>query len=203
MSYTMVSNMSKIIYLNGPSSSGKTTLAKALQELLEKPFLHIGIDKIIGFMPEKLNNWTGEYVPEGFSWEPATDPTGHPVFQVHAGPFAKRITKTLKDIARLLASQNYNLIIDDVSIGIIQVEEWRQTLKDFDIVYIGVITPLPILEERERSRGDRFLGGARGQYFKVHENVSYDLEIDTHTHSLEENLAKIKRLLAKKPGEGK
>jgi chloramphenicol 3-O phosphotransferase len=32
----------QIIYLNGPSSSGKTTLAKALQHALENPFLHIG-----------------------------------------------------------------------------------------------------------------------------------------------------------------
>ena len=36
----------QIIYLNGPSSSGKTTLAKALQHAFEKPFLHVGIDKI-------------------------------------------------------------------------------------------------------------------------------------------------------------
>ena len=34
----------QIIYLNGPSSSGKTTLAKALQHAFEEPFLHIGID---------------------------------------------------------------------------------------------------------------------------------------------------------------
>lgn len=43
----------QIIYLNGPSSSGKTTLAKALQHAFDDPFLHVGIDKIIGWMPEK------------------------------------------------------------------------------------------------------------------------------------------------------
>lgn len=192
--------MSKIIYLNGPSSSGKTTLAKALQESLDEPFLHIGIDKIIGFMPAKLNNWTGEFVPDGFSWEPAKDPTGHPIYQIHAGPFAKRLTRTLKDITQLLAAQKYNLIIDDVSFGTVQVDEWKDALKNFNVLYVGVTTPLHILEERERSRGDRFLGGARGQYFKVHENVSYDLEVDTHTHSLEENLDQILELLQKKFG---
>lgn len=50
----------QIIYLNGPSSSGKTTLAKALQHAFEKPFLHVGIGKIIGWIPEKINDWTGE-----------------------------------------------------------------------------------------------------------------------------------------------
>ena len=190
--------MSKIIYLNGPSSSGKTTLAKALQNAFSEPYLHIGIDKLIGFMPEKINNWEGGPAPLGFSWEAAMDPTGHPIYQIHAGPFAKKISRTLKDIAILLASQAYNLIIDDVAFGAIEVEEWKQALKNYNVLYVGVITPLDVLEQRERARGDRFLGGARGQYFKVHENVAYDLEVDTHTHSLEENLEEIKKALFKK-----
>jgi chloramphenicol 3-O phosphotransferase len=57
----------QIIYLNGPSSSGKTTLAKALQEEFEQPFLHIGIDRVIGMMPVKLNNWDGGEALQGFS----------------------------------------------------------------------------------------------------------------------------------------
>jgi chloramphenicol 3-O phosphotransferase len=187
----MGQRMPKIIYLNGPSSSGKTTVAKALQEALEEPYLHLGIDKVIGFMPKKLNNWEGGPAPLGFSWEPATDPTGHPIYQIHAGPFAKKMTQTLKDLVCLLASQGYNLIIDDVAFGAIEVEGWKQALKQYRVLYVGVVTPLEILEQRERSRGDRFLGSARGQYFKVHENVAYDLEIDTHEHTLEENVAKI------------
>jgi chloramphenicol 3-O phosphotransferase len=51
--------MSKIIYLNGPSSSGKTTIAKALQDSFYEPYLHVGIDKMIGFMPAKVNDWQG------------------------------------------------------------------------------------------------------------------------------------------------
>lgn len=187
--------MIQIIYLNGPSSSGKTTLAKALQEAIEDPFLHLGIDKIIDFMPEKLNNWEGGFAPLGFSWESAKDPSGHPVFHVRAGPFAKRIVRSLKDIAVLLASQSYNLIIEDVAFGAVEVDEWKQVLKNYNVLYVGVVTPLDILEKREGARGDRFVGSARAQYFKVHENVAYDLEIDTHTHSLEENVLKIQKAL--------
>ena len=190
--------MSKIIYLNGPSSSGKTHLAEALQEAFAEPYLHLGIDKIIGFMPAKINNWEGGSAPLGFSWEPAIDPTGHPIYQIHAGPFAKKISRTLKDIAVLLASQHYNLIIDDVAFGAIEVEEWKQTFKNYSVLYVGVVTPLDVLELRERARGDRFLGSARGQYFKVHENVAYDLEIDTHAQTVEENIDKIKEALSRK-----
>lgn len=190
--------MSKIIYLNGPSSSGKTTLAKSLQQSFEEPFLHVGIDKIIGFMPAKINNWEGGNAPLGFCWKPDVDPTGHPTYHVHAGPFAKKIVQTLKDITLLLASQQYNLIIDDVAFGAIEVEKWKQALKNYDVLYVGVTTPLEILEKREQARGSRRLGSARGQYFKVHENVAYDLEIDTHTHPLEENVKKIKTALEEK-----
>ncbi len=189
--------MSKIVYLNGPSSSGKTMLAKRLQDTFSEPYLHIGIDKLIDFMPPKVNNWEGGFAAEGFSWEPATDPTGHPIYQIHAGPFANKITRTLKDIAILLASQKYNLIIEDVAFGAIQVEEWKTALRDYSVLYVGVTTPLDILEQREQSRGDRCLGSARGQYFKVHENVAYDIEIDTYTHTLEENVEKIREALNK------
>ena len=100
--------MSKIIYLNGPSSSGKTTLAKALQQSFKESFLHLGIDKIIGFMPAKINNWEGCDAPFGFCWKPDVDPTGHPIYLVHAGPFAKKIIRSLKDTALLLAAQHYS-----------------------------------------------------------------------------------------------
>jgi chloramphenicol 3-O phosphotransferase len=117
---------------------------------------------------------------------------------VRAGPFAKRIVRTLKDIAILLASQHYNLIIDDVAFGAVEVEEWKQILKDYKVLYVGVVAPLEILEKRECARGDRCIGSARAQYYKVHENVAYDLEIDTHAHSHEENISKIQQALIKK-----
>jgi len=190
--------MSKIIYLNGPSSSGKTTLAKFLQNSFSEPYLHVSIDKIIGFMPAKINNWEGGDSPLGFSWKEDTDPAGHPVYHIQAGPFAKKIVRTLKDIAILLASQGYNLVIDDVAFGADQVEEWKEALKDFTVLYVGVVTPLDILEERERNRGNRQIGSARAQYNQVHENVSYDLEINTHKHNSAENVEIIKEALAKK-----
>jgi chloramphenicol 3-O phosphotransferase len=190
-----IKHMSTIIYLNGPSSSGKTTLVKALQQALTEPHLCIGIDKIISWMPEKINDWTGGHAPLGFSWEKGADPIGptdHPVFHIRSGPFAKRLARTLIDVAALLAAQNYNLIIDDISFGAPKVDEWRKALKSYKVLYVGVNAPLEILEQRERARGDRLIGGARGQFYKVHENVTYDLVIDTHKDSIESNVQKIK-----------
>ena len=34
-----------ILFLNGTSSAGKTTLSRALQELLDEPYQHIALDQ--------------------------------------------------------------------------------------------------------------------------------------------------------------
>lgn len=72
----------QIIYINGPSSAGKTTLAHAIQEEMTLPFLHIGIDRIIGMMPDKINNWEGGPAPLGFSWKASVDHTGKTIQEI-------------------------------------------------------------------------------------------------------------------------
>lgn len=91
---TGVLNMKKepvqIIYLNGASSSGKTTIAKALQNAFEEPFLHVGIDKIIGWMPEKVNDWTGKEAPIGYSWKKSEDESGNLIQELQIGHYAQK-----------------------------------------------------------------------------------------------------------------
>jgi chloramphenicol 3-O phosphotransferase len=173
----------QIIYINGPSSSGKTTLAKALQEELNPPFLHIGIDRVIGMMPEKVNNWDGQGAI-GFSWKPAVDETGTPVHEIEVGPFGKQMVQTLKELVLTLVRMGHQVIIDDVSFGKCEVDGWRETLKEVKVLWVGIKAPLNVLEAREKERGNRMHGSARAQFFTVHKGVSYDLEIDTEKESL-------------------
>ena len=190
----MTSEPVQIIYLNGPSSSGKTTLAKALQHVFEEPFLHVGIDKIIGWMPEKVNDWTGGEAPIGYSWKKSEDPSGNPIQELEAGPYAQKIGKTFQEVVFALAKMGHHIVIDDVSFGKQQLDEWKKTLKDFRVLWVGVNAPLPVLEQREKERGNRIQGSARGQFHKVHVNATYDLEINTHQASVSENAEKIKSL---------
>ena len=176
----------QIIYLNGPSSSGKTTLAKALQQAFTEPFLLVGIDKIIGWMPEKINDWTGGEAPLGFSWEASADTTGHPIQELKVGPFAQKMDQTYREVVLTLAKMGHHLIIDDVSCGKKQVDSWKEMLRAFHVVWVGVHAPLSILEQREKERGNRRVGSARGQYHKVHVDTTYDLEVDTHKQPLNE-----------------
>lgn len=65
----------------------------------------------------------------------------------------------------------------------------------------GVNAPLLVLEQREKERGNHIQGSARGQFYKVHADAVYDLEIDTHHATLEENVEKIKVFTTKKTTE--
>lgn len=185
----------QIIYFNGPSSSGKTTLAKLLQQELDPPFLHIGIDRVIGMMPEKVNNWEGGTAPDGFSWKARVDEEGQTIYEIQMGPFAKKMSDTLKAIVLTMAKMGHYILIDDVGFGKEDVDKWKELLKDYSVLWIGIHTPLPILEKRERERGDRILGSAKAQYSQVHQDVSYDFSFDTDATELNKIVNTIKENL--------
>ena len=174
----------QIIYLNGPSSSGKSTLAKALQDVLEQPFLHVGIDQIISMMPNKINNWVGGSAPLGFSWQESLDQNGNRIQNLQVGPFARKVSDTFPEIVLLLAKLGHFIIVDDVAIGQEQFKRWKAQLQDFSVLYVGIRVPLEILELREKQRGDRILGSSRAQFNQVHTDNQYDLELDTSVSDL-------------------
>ena len=71
-----------IIFLNGSSSSGKTTLAITLQESLAEPFYYVGLDQFRDGMPAKyrgLNSPEGSTGRRGLNVVPV-NPEGAPAF---------------------------------------------------------------------------------------------------------------------------
>ena len=140
----------QIIYLNGPSSVGKTTLSKALQEALDEPFLHMSFDKVIGWMPQKLNNWTGGKAPLGFCWEPSWDVNGFVIQKLQLGSFAQEMQRSFREVVHSLAKSGHHLIIDDFAFGQENMDAWKDKLKEFPTLWVGLKAPLEILEKREK-----------------------------------------------------
>src|SRR5258708_20337366 len=58
--YPMITS-AHIIFLNGTSSAGKTSIARLLQEQLPAPYLHIALDTFLNMFPP---HWVE--TPEGF-----------------------------------------------------------------------------------------------------------------------------------------
>ena len=55
----------------------------------------------------------------------------------------------------------------------------RRAFAGLDVFTVGVTCPIEVLEARERARGDRVLGRARGLAGVVHGFLDYDLMVDT------------------------
>ena len=62
----------------------------------------------------------------------------------------------------------------------------------------SVVCPIEVLEQRERSRGDRVLGRARGLAAVVHGFRDYDVVVDTGAAGPDECAAAVMAALARR-----
>jgi chloramphenicol 3-O phosphotransferase len=162
----------KIIFLNGVGSSGKSSIAGALQDILDEAYLHVRMDAFLDMLPERLHD-----DPQAFSYEQSDD-NGKPLVTIACGPIGQRLLAGMRQAIAALAGQGNNLIVDDVTCyG--EMPEYVRLLSPYRLYLVGIFAPLDVLEARERERCDRLLGLARWQYDRVHNGIRYDLQVDT------------------------
>ena len=179
----MVFQIMKIIYLNGTSSSGKTSLSKRLQESLPDNYLHIGIDTLISMMPQKTNNFCSLSEKEGFYYKEVLLPNYEMGKRIVSGTYGKQVNTAFHQVVNSLLVTGHNLIIDDVADGESEISIWEQELQAHSLTKVAVMCSLPELVKREKSRHERMQGSAMEQYYRVHENVIYDLTVYTDKYS--------------------
>jgi len=167
-----------IIFLNGCSSAGKSTIAKAIQHLSQKPWLLIGIDTFFQMMPSDYVGF-GDKADQGFHFIPEHDEVG-PLVRIVSGPFGEAVVKAVPNVIRTLAESGFDLIVDEVVFGDEGIRRYAKALSGETVYFIGVMCGLPALQEREILRGDRAVGLGRDQMTRVHnQNCFYDLSVDT------------------------
>ncbi len=154
-----------VIFVNGTSSSGKSSIVRALQERLEPPYLDMGIDRFIFMLPERYLNRP--------LWD---DVLGR---ADHAGAAGHRLLSGMHQAIAAAACAGLNVIADHVLVEKAWVDECVRLFSSLPAYLIGVRCPLEVLEQRERLRKDRTLGQARLQFAVIHKYVTYDLEVDT------------------------
>lgn len=162
----------RIVILNGVGSSGKSSIAKALQEITTTPFLHVSMDVFCEMLPPGYFDH-----PDGFRFITGME-DGRPSVAIETGSVGARLMDGMRHAIAALAERGNDLIVDDVMLGD-EPAEYRRLLAPYRVHWVGIFASLDVLEERERSRGDRLIGLARWQYGRVHAGKSYDLEIDT------------------------
>lgn len=166
-----------IIILNGTSSSGKSTVAKAINIISPKPFIHIGIDTIYSMMPDSYINAAKNSL-DGFGLVVDQNDT-RPV-KVVFGPYGQRVRDCSPKMASLFDDAGLDLIIDEVLEGDRFLIDYVKLFQTKKVYFVGVFCDLKTTIERELLRPSRAKGLAQNQFQVVHEpNRFYDLEIDT------------------------
>lgn len=177
--------MATIILLNGVGSAGKSSIARALQAIAIKPFLHVRMDDFLAMLPPAyLDN------PQGFSFDPVEE-QGKPVVAIDAGPVGRRLMLGMRRAIAAMAEAGNDLIVDDVLLGS-GIDDYREWLGRHRLHVVGVFAPLDVLERRERRRGDRMIGLARWQFDRVHGGIDYDLRLDTDSATPHECAQRVK-----------
>lgn len=145
-----------VIILSGASSSGKSSIAKALLELLDPPHFHLSVDAINSMRSRSRTR----AVPEA------------------ALPDVLRRTRA--GFHRAVAGMA--LAGNDVVMDYVFSEPWRlrdclTVLSGLRVILVAVRCDLEELERRERQRGDREQGSARAQVDAVHAHGDFDIEV--------------------------
>lgn len=146
--------MAHILFLHGASSSGKSTLARALRTAAPMPFLHLSID----------------HLRDRGAW----DPTAYPDWRSARPQFFSGFHRALAGFA----DAGNDLIVEHILDTPGWHAELASLLRAHHILFIGLHTPLETLCAREEARGDRPKGSAAVDFERIHKGLSYDLTLD-------------------------
>ena len=158
-----VSSGKQVILLNGPSSSGKSTLAKELQKLIKK---------------QKAEDYEVVSIDDFMKTDPMETIYEDDVYAI-SGDLCERVLEILRT--------GSGVMIDHVITSERIFRQLREMLSAYPFRMIHITCPVEVLRERERARGDRRSGSAEASAEYLYPRDGYDLTVDTVAKSPQEN----------------
>lgn len=152
----------RIIFLNGVTSSGKTSIVEALQEREDIFFYVVANDlfqQMVGDKYLQKNYW--KYLGEAL------------IMMYHT--------------AKLFSDMGRNVLIDGVLFEREELKDhyrqMQEILKDNPLDLVEVYCPLEICRQRNIARGDRYETQSEEQIEWMTKDIRYSLKVDTSAHS--------------------
>ena len=168
----------RMVFLNGPPSVGKSSIARSLQLCLDEPFFRLDLDEFLrGYSPR----W----------W---TTAPGQQLFPMVVNAWLL----ALRDLGR---TGNSVIAPTMIASTLGNVERHVELFAEFTVYLVGVTCPLELAQQRERSRDDRDhpLDLNVPLYRALHRELdlasAYDLQIDTSTMTSKEAASQVIALL--------
>ena len=164
----------RILFLNGVTSSGKTSIVEALQARKDVFFYVVANDLFQEMIGE-------DYLRENY-WK-----------------YLGEVIIMMYHTAKLFSDMGKNVLIDGILVereGVApHYERLLSILKDNPLDVVEVYCPPEICRERNTARGDRYESQSDEQAALMAPDIRYSLRVDTSIHSPEECAEQIIRNL--------
>ena len=155
----------RIVFLNGVTSSGKTSIVEALQARRDVFFYVVANDLFQEMVGE-------EYLRENY-WK-----------------YLGEVIIMMYHTAKLFSDMGKNVIIDGILVereGIApHYARLLEILRDQPLDVVEVYCPLEICRQRNIDRGDRYETQSEEQAGLMAKDIRYSMRVDTSVHSPEE-----------------
>jgi chloramphenicol 3-O phosphotransferase len=161
------------IVLHGPTSSGKSSLAKALQANADTPAFHISLDAFVT-MANHGDMRSGDEREQAY--------------HIHC--------ENLRSTLARIVNTHFEIILDLVLRDTVEFDACLRVLSPRRAYLVRVWAPIAALEAREQAREDRAIGMAREQFEHPAYKRTYDFAVDTSTSTPAQGAAAIRRFIA-------
>ena len=151
-------NKGKIIFLNGVTSSGKTSIVEALQEQDDVFFYVVANDLFQEMVGEK-------FLKENY-WK-----------------YLSEVILMMYHTAKLYSDMGKHVLIDGILVEREEIKphykQLKEILKDNPLDIVEVYCPPEICRQRNIARGDRSENQSQEQFELMAENIKYSMRVDT------------------------
>jgi chloramphenicol 3-O phosphotransferase len=179
----------KVILLNGPSCSGKTSISRFVQTTLGEPCFYISIDNMLGCLIQNdyfIDDpflYLGQPPLQDRSIHKQSDQRFHTLMDILFPQFIKGFHSMIA----AFAGTGVTVIVDHL----FHEKDWLldclNVLQSNMVYCVGVHCALETLKIREKSRSGQFPGMVTYQACRVHQYCEYDFVIDTTEKTAQES----------------
>lgn len=152
----------RIVFLNGVTSAGKTSIVEALQERDDVFFYVVANDLFQEMVGEK-------FLRENY-WK-----------------YLSEVILMMYHTAKLYSDMGKNVLIDGILVEREEIkphyQQLMEILKDNPLDVVEVYCPLELCRRRNILRGDRYETQSQEQQELMAQDIRYSLRVDTSLHS--------------------